>query len=336
MPSSRAVLAMAVLTAAVAVVLGGCAQVGPVRPPSAGIPAVVGDFSAQRQGAEVQFTWTVPARTSDGEALKAANLPLRYQLCVWLGEANKSAACPRALPLPGHAVNLAQLRPGGSGFVTLALGAENAGGGSAGWSNRVTVPLTPVAAPPALETATPSAAGVTLRWRWPRQPAAAPAPAVAVIRDGAVVAQVPAGPAAAAGVYLDASAAANQHYVYELRSLAGIGPTRVASGDSRSLQVDTVDIFPPPAPTGVQAVLTPAGVELSWNPAPARDLAGYNIYLQMGDGPWQKRNPELVPTPAYLDPHAPSPQPQAGTRYAVTAVDQAGNESPRSAPAAVR
>lgn len=331
----RALLSIAGMCA----VLCGCAQVGPVQPPSAGIPAVVSDFTAQRQGPEVQFTWTAPVRTNDGEALKAANLPLRYQLCVWPGEANKSAGCPRALPLTGHAdhaVAVAQLGAGGSGFVTVALGVENAGGASAGWSNRVAVPLTPVAVPPTLETATPSAAGVTLRWLWPRQPDAAPAPAVAVIRNGAVITEAPAGPDGAVGVYLDASVAANQHYDYWLRSLAGSAATRVASGDSRHLQVDTADIFPPPAPTGVQAVVTVAGVELSWNPSPARDLAGYNIYLQLGEGPWQKRNPEPVPTPAFLDPRAPAAPVQGGARYAVTAVDQAGNESPRSAPAAAR
>lgn len=321
-------------------VLAGCAQVGPVQPPSAGVPAVVRDFAAERSGPDVRLSWTPPARTSDDVAWKTAKFGvITYQVCVWPGPAATAKQCPKALPLPDHALAAAALGSPGPLFVTVALGAQNAQGASAGWSNRVTVPLTPVAAPPTFQTATPSDAGVTLRWQAPPQPPGAPSPEVVIYRmpaagNATVLATVAAAPAGSEATYLDAEAPINQNSTYWLRSRAGAGPAAVESADSRRLEVSTADIFAPAAPTGLEAAAASTGVALSWSPSPARDLAGYNVYRQLSPAsPWTKLNSQIVPTPAYFDPQPASPAP---ARYAVTAVDQAGNESPRSASATPR
>jgi len=95
------------------------------------------------------------------------------------------------------------------------------------------------------------------------------------------------------------------------------------------------DIFPPPAPTGLEAI--PGGataadrsIDLSWTPNTDADLAGYIVYRQDTDskgavtGTVTRLNPTPVVGPAYRDQTA-----MAGRRYAyhVTAVDAAGNES---------
>lgn len=323
---------------AACVSLAGCAQVGPVQPPSAGVPGVVRDFAAQRSGPSVQLSWTAPTQTSDGVAWKGAKFgAISYQICVWPGAAATAKACPRTVSPSDHALAVAELGTAAQGSVTLALRAQNAAGADAGWSNRIAVPLTPVAPPPTLETATPSDAGVTLRWQAPPQPAGAMAPAVAIYRDNALLVRLPAQPAGAQDTYVDANAPVNQHFTYWLRSTAGRGVAQVESQDSSHLQVSTADVFPPAAPTGLEAVASPTGVVLSWNPSPARDLAGYNVYRQAStsapSAAWTKLNPQLLPTPTYFDPQPSAP---GAVQYAVSAVDHAGNESPRSAPAGAR
>lgn len=84
-----------------------------------------------------------------------------------------------------------------------------------------------------------------------------------------------------------------------------------------------IDTQPPPAPTGL--VATPVAnrdVALDWSDVVADDLAGYRVY----------RNgvalPGLPTQSSLLDALAP----EGRQRYAVAAVDRAGNESARSAP----
>jgi hypothetical protein len=99
------------------------------------------------------------------------------------------------------------------------------------------------------------------------------------------------------------------------------------------------DTFPPPAPSGLEAV--PGGataadrsIDLSWTPDTDADLAGYFVYRQEVDlqgqvtGTVTRLNITPVVGPAYRDQTA-----LAGHRYAyrVTAVDTAGNESAPSA-----
>src|SRR6185437_2315147 len=340
------------------VLLGGCAQVGPLTPPSAHLPRPPSDFAATRSGPAVSLRWTPPTQTSDGANWSG---PTGYRLCVWPGveRGAPAQAAPKPLPTPPQIPSPppphagADQTPSGrrlptcpqwlvldappplqlpvaslgltTPFATLALYAVNRQGDGAGWSNPVTVPLTPVAPPPRLATATPTADGVALRWTPPQPPPAA----VKIYRNATLVATV----AGAATSYLDPTAAWDQPYQYFLRSAAGTGDAAVESQPSNVLQVTPGDVFAPPAPTGLEAVAAPGGdaVDLSWNAPSARDLAGYNVYLQIGDGPWQQRNATLLPTPVFHDslPAAPA---GAALRYAVTALDSHGNQSPRSAP----
>lgn len=342
--------------------LAGCAQVGPVLPPSAQLPRPVEDFRAVRRGPEVELLWTAPTRTSDGVALRG---PVRYNLCVWPGSqagvpapapppatsqavtpvlpqvpsppprprgvaATPSGAvmpsCPRLLSLPDHSIRVAEL--GGGTLATLALYAVNASGAGAGWSNLARVPLTAVAPPPRLLTATPTAQGVELRWR---PPEGGPANSVLLYRQSGtqppdLLAELDPG----ASSYLDRSAAWGTPYSYWLRSAAGAGAATAESADSNQLQITPLDIFPPPVPQGLQAVADVSGVELSWQPVAAPGLAGYNLYRKDSfSATWIKRNTAVLATPVFHDPLPAS----AGTRFAVTAVGLNGRESAMSASA---
>jgi len=141
------------------------------------------------------------------------------------------------------------------------------------------------------------------------------------------------------GGTLDHTAQMGETYRYtaaRVRSVSLNGHTlEMHSLASPPVTVAMRDIFPPHAPSGLEAV--PGGatasdrsIDLSWTPNSDPDLAGYIVYRQEIDakgvaaGTAARLNPTPVVGPAYRDQTA-----VAGRRYAyrVTAVDSAGNES---------
>jgi fibronectin type 3 domain-containing protein len=75
-----------------------------------------------------------------------------------------------------------------------------------------------------------------------------------------------------------------------------------------------------------------ASIDLSWLPVTEADLAGYAVFRREGDGEWQRISPaQPVVGPAFHDADV---KPGHTYRYAVSAIDQGGHESARSAEAA--
>ena len=95
---------------------------------------------------------------------------------------------------------------------------------------------------------------------------------------------------------------------------------------------------PPSAPKGLVAVATAGengsgpAIDLSWIPGAESDLAGYIVYRRdSADAAWQRISPaQPVVGPGYHDPNVQSGHTYS---YAVTAIDQDGLESARSAEA---
>lgn len=109
---------------------------------------------------------------------------------------------------------------------------------------------------------------------------------------------------------------------------------------SATVTVVTRDIFPPAAPAGLAAVPGSTGpaahsIDLSWEPVPDTDVAGYIVYRQQAAtdgtpaGPSQRLTPTPAIGPAFSDQTA---APGKSYIYRVTAIDIAGNESAPSAP----
>lgn len=123
--------------------------------------------------------------------------------------------------------------------------------------------------------------------------------------------------------FIDETVVPNRQYVYTVRAAPTKDRPLVLGPPSDEVPVDTKDVFPPPSPDGLLVLSEPGGSRLVWNPVLVPDLAGYYVY-RFEAGTWQRISDRLT-DPSYADAGA---RPDA--RYAVSAVDKSGNESPRA------
>jgi hypothetical protein len=336
------------------VLTAGCGQPGAPMPPSLHLPVPVRDLRATRVGEKVTLTWTVPYETTDREAIRQAGKMRVCRILTTEDECGKvvgevpaskgkeisrrdhplEASFSDTLTPELHAKPLAQ--------AIYTIEAVNDSGRSAGFGNRVDVPLVPTTAPPHAVSARVEADGVHLNIP-PQAMQSEPDPRIQywyqVTRN-----IVPAGnntpdlvgeaPAIGEVNIVDRNFEWEKNYSYTVTPISWVetqpNGKRLYSvpGESAApVEVATKDVFPPATPTGLQAVYTsgpPKTIDLTWAPNTDADLAGYNVYRGS-----QRINTELVKTPTYRDP-VTVPGVYA---YSVTAIDLRGNESAKSAEA---
>jgi hypothetical protein len=151
-------------------------------------------------------------------------------------------------------------------------------------------------------------------------------------------------PAAHLDRALDSSIQFGETYEYRAQRVARVtvnGKALVLAGPlSSPIRVEAVNVFPPAAPRGLAAVATAGAegagpaIDLNWQPNTETDLAGYVVYRReagASESAWQR----ISPARPAVDPdfHDAIVQPGHTYRYAVSAVDQQGHESERSAEA---
>ena len=123
-------------------------------------------------------------------------------------------------------------------------------------------------------------------------------------------------------------------YRYTVRSVAQFGMDLVESADSAPAVFTPRDVFPPASPTNLEITIIPATgqapayIELAWAISPETDLAGYSVYRSDStDSPGERVSMEILPSPTFRDM---SVVPGKRYFYRVSALDRAGNESPKS------
>lgn len=348
--------------AAVAVLMTGCALESAPMPPSLKIPAPVRNLTAARAGDAVTLQWTMPERATDKVLLEGRQ---RAEICRLAepGEHSKSTdkepACEAAgseMLLPGAKAKFVDHLPGAlsAGAPRLLAYAVRVYGPYKrvdGYSNRATVVAG--AAPPGVGavTAQTRADGVVLKWQ-----AKAPEPgmemrmvrtlAPAKGKVAEKTSMMGAGPVERqvlevslakhdAGQALDRHARLDHVYKYVLQRVVQLKvngeSAELAGAKSAAVTVDAKDVFAPSVPEGLAAVAdAEAGaIDLSWEPSPESDVAGYIVYRRVEGGSWRRISPGtgLITVPAWTDQAV-----QRGVRYeySVAAVDRDGNQSGRS------
>ncbi len=343
--------------------LTGCGTPAAPQPPSLNLPALVTNLSATRAGNAVTLTFTVPRKTTDKLLLKG-NIDVR--LCRQEPAAPCKPAGSIALT-PGVEGTLedtlpAELAAGAPRPLTYFVELCNHNGRSAGLSNAAAILAGQAPTPVAGFTAELRKQGALLRWsdgtptliRLHRKLLTPPAEKSATVQSPGsqgilapspepvdltlVVEPQTAGNPARRNQALDKSIRIGETYEYTAQRVASV----TVSGQSLELpgplsapvRLEAKDIFPPETPTGLAAVATSAStgleaaIDLSWQPVTDANLAGYIVYRREGDAAWQRISPaQPAIAPAFHDTQA---QPGHTYRYAVSAIGQNGQESPRS------
>jgi hypothetical protein len=242
------------------------------------------------------------------------------------------------------------------GFATYAVEVLSRAGRGAGISNQVRVALVPTLPPFTDFAGHATDQGVMITWRCASTPASGGAGAKYLFRISRRPESGPgetriadidagscaAGTGAAEGSFLDKTFEWEKTYFYRgtvvsVMETPGKPAVQVEGDDTPEVKVFAHDIFPPAAPTGLQAVFSGPGqepfIDLIWTPAPDADLEGYNVYRHEEGAAAVKVNAKPVKTSAFRDPQVESGKTYF---YSVSAVDQRGNESGRSEEASER
>jgi hypothetical protein len=334
--------------------MAGCGTPGAPLPPSLNLPQPVTDLSAIRAGDRVSLVWTMPKNNTDKLVIKG-DVTVRVCRQEDVGPCVDAGTVTMA---PGAAGSFSETLPtllasGPPREMKYFVELKNRKAKSAGLSNAV---VTLAGAPPEPVrgfAAEVQKAGVVLSWtpdeekaavRLQRKlltpPATKPqqglmAPQPEPLEQNLLIEEVEEGHA------LDKSIHFGETYEYRAQRVARVtvdGNAQELTGElSPPVRVEAKDVFPPAVPAGLAAVATlgekagEAAIDLSWSPDSEADVTGYVVYRREGDAAWERISAaEAIVGPAFHDPHV---QPGHTYHYAVSAVDQGGRESARSAEA---
>ena len=164
---------------ALCLLLAGCAQPGPPRPPSLELPKPPTDLRASRKGNRVTLNWSEPTLTTDRQGVRYVGptlvcLSLEYEMteCGSPAEilpapsaAPRKPGSPRPAPQTYTGTLPAAMEPlDPAAEVTYAVEVLNRNARGAGLSNRVHVPAVLTLPPPPDLAAELTGDGVVLTW----------------------------------------------------------------------------------------------------------------------------------------------------------------------------
>jgi len=316
--------------AAAALITSGCAYLGPPLPPLANVPGHITNLAAIQRDARIIAQFTPPALTTEGVAIKK---PLTFDLRIGpaatpfnIAEWSAAARPEPSVPAVNGNVRYEIPSPEWTGKeVVIAVRAIGANGKESGWSNTVVLPVVAPPQVPSALRAEATAGGVRLEWVGPgsrfrilrRDPNGEKFDPVATVTGHD---------------WVDPLSEFAKTYSYELQALVNIGNGNEAESElTAPVTITPLDTFPPAMPVGLRGAASPNSIELAWDRNTDPDLAAYRIYRAEGSGAFTKIA-EGSQIPTYSD-HAI--EHGKTYRYAVSAVDQAGNESARSEPVEV-
>jgi hypothetical protein len=346
----------AALALALGVVLTSCGTPGAPQPPSLDLPDPVTDLAAVRAGRQVSLTWTMPKKDTDKQLLKSE---IEVRICRRGGPATCEPAGQILHLLPAKAGTFSETLPptlssGDPRPLSYFVELKNRKGRSAGLSNSAMVLAGEAPAPVIGLNAELHKDGVALHWnvtgasevirlhrKLQTPPPAKSSQGLLTTPRESPDQKLLVEPNPRPGHAIDKDIRLGETYEYSAQRLSRIMTNgkmlELAGENSAPIRVEVKDIFPPNVPTGLVAVATTAAVgaetaiDLSWQPNSETDVAGYVVYRSEGNADWQSISPaQFVVGPAFHDT-----QVQQGHtyRYAVSATNQGGHESARSAEA---
>ncbi len=129
-----------------------------------------------------------------------------------------------------------------------------------------------------------------------------------------------------AASYVDVGAPYGTPLVYTVRAVLATNP-KVEGLPAEELAVIYRDIYPPGAPSHLDALSEGSRVRLVWSPVDAPDLAGYIVLRAEGSAAPERLTKDPVVDPFFTDEAVGQGK---RYRYTVVAIDRAGNQGPPS------
>jgi hypothetical protein len=305
---------------ALAIALAGCGYPGEPKPPSLSVPLRVSDLQATEYGDKVIVTFTIPALATDGLALTRVNgVELRvgpgvkpFDMARWLDSAR-----PIEIPAtkPGRVTPDIPAREWVGKEILLAVRVIGPKRRSSEWSNLGIVQVVePLGRPAGLQPAA-TAKGVQLTWQSPEA-------SFQVFRQGPEDKTLQPLERTQKPEYLDPAAEYGKTYLYSVQAFRD----KAQSEASETVSITPADTFAPDVPAGLTAIAGASSIQLAWERNVEPDFKGYRIYRSVDGGPFAMIT--QVDTPTYSDRDV-----QTGKqyRYAISSIDQVGNESERTA-----
>ncbi|MBI4471376.1 MAG: fibronectin type III domain-containing protein [Acidobacteria bacterium] len=293
-----------------------CGKVGDPLPPFIRIPEAVTDLKVQQVGYRLVLTWTNPPRNIDGSAatdLLRAHIFSNGRRVDVIEAAGGGRDVSHTLPIGG---------PVGAPR-TFAIQLETRAGKMSEVSNSVSITPVDVPGPVVNLRATVDQRRITLGWDPPvRNPRLADTYRVRRTDREDVTPLTE-------RRFEDANYQELQRYTYEVSVARRVGEENIDGEDSpKTIVVNAIDTTEPRTPTGIEAISAGNGGFITWTENTERDLAGYRIYRSdRPDGGFVPLVENLHTTNAFFDPAY-----RTGLYYAVSAVDESGNEGERSVP----
>jgi hypothetical protein len=293
---------MKIATLCLVLSLTGCGRVGAPLPPFIRIPEAVKDLTVLQDGNELILTWTNPARYIDGsDVTDLGRIQIRSNDAVLMEVDATVAGQMQTVSVPVGAAGPSR---------SFAVTAETTRGKQSQVSN--TVSISPVAVPGKVVglRAVVDQRRIILTWEKPQEhPELADAYRVSRL-EPAETQTVP------DTRYEDTRYRPGEMYTYQVTAMRGMVP----GVGPESVSVLIVDKTPPRIPTGLDIVVSDTGAFVTWAANSEGDLAGYRVFrngMAVSD--------RLTTANSFFDPDY-----RPGFSYAISAVDEFGNESSRS------
>lgn len=342
------------------VLMAGCGKKGPIEPPLPRIPQAVENLALIQRGTALLLTWTNPSTYADGNPLEEV-----AEVEIWMIKEDRKAEGRAkkwtAQEFEGKAKLFAQLRQdefaslrpagaktGGELTYAYALAGDDLGKKVLTFSLRVRDEkkrVSAFAAPASVEAMTPPAPPRNVRavvfgdhiqvsWESPEQADTEATPAANVgINIYRSDEDTPASRLNSSPIkgteFLDKNFSFGLTYSYFVRAVLESAPL-VESENSETAEVLAKDIFPPEPPAGLTAIGGPGFIALSWEAGKESDIAGYGVWRRLAG----EADFVLVARLTQTDSSFSDSKVEKGKKYeyAITALDNAGNESRKSEP----
>lgn len=302
---------------ALTLVVSGCGKVADPLPPVVRIPEPVSDFSIAQVGYNLRFVWTNPVRNIDQTPSQ--------QFATAVIRADDEVVLEVPASAPGQQQS-EEIDARGFLGTTRSFSVQIGTGGNrfSTSSNRVSFSVVVVPGTVSNLTGVVDQDRIFLSWSPPADSAEL-VDSLRIYRSGEFLAELP----GESTSFEDREFVPGTTYTYVLTALRLLPDGNVREGPAtQPLMVEARDSIAPAAPGGLQLRVVASGVFLIWSGGTETDIAGYRVFRATGPGAaFTPLNEELLLATGYDDAEY-----LPGDRYAVSAVDRSGNESPLSEP----